>query len=337
MIPLHSKVFRLGLIWALIFSPLLYLSQSVQAQRAANPVPLPGPITQSLHPPVEAALSPEAILRTPEMRAFVDTQHRVRDAVFGDNLEPTLWWEVDSETIGTGFLVLETHHGEAVYLIENSVYSDDAALPGASGESTITSAALIRGDILPDSQDNPGVAAEVFVAELLLAGGEQVARAIVLDAEFTDANRAPRSCYGFGEMCDPTGGGAEGICLTPCDDFDNPNALACVQFGSSGPSICRELALEAYRTALESAAMMRDASIYTAMMYLAAAAAAACGIAVILAVTPLGIIAAGGCAMVAAYAMYKARQAAIAKYHSDIAAARQKLYDDLKRCCDSTP
>lgn len=331
MIPPHSKVFRLGLIWALIFSPLLYLSQSVQAQRAANPVPLPGPIAQGLHPPAEDALRPEAILRTPEMRAFVDTQHRVRDAVFGDNLEPTLWWEVDIETVDTDVLTLTSHHGEIVFLFVEGAWSDPEfvqteAAPGRF----IDSVSVIDGEMVGTTPNSRPIQiiASFTTLRLTEASGTapQHASLFVFRAEEASRRPAPE----LGERCGFRDSG-RWMPRDACGSLTDPNNLTCIQFVSgelpaNGPDLC----LAIYRLEMEAIDAELKERMLDAGKVFATAAIACSGVGLIgwIPAGPLAIIAMQACMLTALYAFSVAEDAARARAAAD----RAQAYADLQEC-----
>jgi hypothetical protein len=184
---------------------------------------------------------------------------------------------------------------------------------------------------------------EAFVIEVVSvdpsvapAGGQFYgARAVILGAK-TEAEAAARSatiCRSFGQLCTDIGG-ASGVCLAPCDDFDNPAALRCIVFTQPGDSICRELAMQRYTSALAACATARDAEIPLQMLLAIAAGIVVCGAAIVLKVTPLSLLFLGACGIALLAVIARIREAKEAAYRQCVDDAKRQLHKDLRACCN---
>jgi hypothetical protein len=122
------------------------LAQATPAQPLPmGPLPIPGP-AGALAPRLTEA--PSVTQEQAEaLQAFVETQRLVRQSVFGDDAEPTLFWQV-SDASSVSDPILYTHHGEtALLLIDEQWSAPDFEAVELDAETRLVGVDIVRGEL----------------------------------------------------------------------------------------------------------------------------------------------------------------------------------------------
>ncbi len=262
---------------------------------------------------------------------FVEMQKGVREALFGDGLEPTLFYSVDLASSSDTVLTLESHHGETLIFVGDSVAMGQTIEPrDVSDTVRLEAVDLLRGQMIAGSgADVRQANLETVVFTVVERQGDdtEAEYELLMVTGFAEGPAVKK----FGYPCRDINGFP--VHWSLCDPCDPNGALCCYAYVAL--SQCEQIAYDAYEACLNLAESTAIACLLVAATAHFTCTLAGCGKYVWLGPTPLGWVVGGVCAGVCMAAYLVAADLCRDNYEDNAAQCRLDFLNNQRSCCSS--